>query len=42
MTTLQKDQAHSCKAAMPNGNIITVCDKQCPNCEKLEKQKDNE
>lgn len=32
MTTLEKDQPHKCIYKVQNGQITTVCDKQCNYC----------
>lgn len=37
MTTLTKDQPYFCRFAVHAGGITTVCDNQCEQCIKKEK-----
>lgn len=36
MTTLDKDQPYKCRYKIQNGEITTVCDKQCEECKQNE------
>lgn len=38
MTTLIEKQPYYCKACVYAMNIVTVCDKQCKECQKKQKQ----